>query len=137
MKILVDTNILIDVAQQREPHLVDSDRVLKWCEAHPGSAFIAWHSISNLYYVLRKPLGDAATRQFIAVMLDFLEVAATGTASAKHALALPMGDFEDAMQCAAAVHAGVDYVVTRDMGDYSGSVVPAIRPADFLSQAPV
>lgn len=135
MKILVDTNLLLDVALQREPFLADSDRVLKWCETHPGHGFVAWHSISNSYYLLRKALGDVCARQFIATLLDLVEVAGTGTASAKHALVLPMGDFEDALQCAAAVHAGVDYVVTRDMGDYAGSVVPAIRPADFLAQA--
>lgn len=137
MKILVDTNILLDVAQQRAPHLADSDRVLKWCEAHPGNGFIAWHSIPNVYYILEKQLGDASARQFITIMLEDLEVAETGTASAKHALALPMADFEDAMQCAAAVNAGVDFIVTRDITDYADSVVPAILPADFLAQAPV
>lgn len=136
MKILVDTNILLDVAQQRAPFLADSDGALKWCETHPGHGFIAWHSISNVYFILEKHVSDTFARQFITTMLDILDVAETGTASAKHALALPMADFEDAMQCAAAVHAGVDFIVTRDIGDYAGSVLPAILPADFLAQAP-
>lgn len=93
MKILVDTNILLDVAQQRAPHLADSDRVLKWCEAHPGNGFIAWHSISNVYYILEKQLGDASARQFITIMLEDLEVAETGTASAKPRAGASHGGF--------------------------------------------
>lgn len=132
MKILVDTNILLDVALQREPHLVDSDRVLKWCDLHPGHAFIAWHSVSNVYYLLEKQLDDTSAREFVTTMLDVFEVAETNTASAKHALHLPIKDFEDALQTVAAVEAGADVIITRDRHDYSGSPIPARSPGEFL-----
>jgi hypothetical protein len=64
-------------------------------------------------------------------------VIATGTAQAKHALAMTMGDFEDALQSAAAVQAGVDCIVTRNVGDYTSAPIPAILPGDFLAQAPL
>ena len=53
-------------------------------------------------------------------------------AHAKHALTLPINDFEDAMQAAAAVEAGVDFIVTRNVADYVNSPIPAHRPAAFL-----
>lgn len=133
MKIFVDTNILLDVALQREPHLAGSDRVVKWCEAHPRHAFIAWHSVSNVYYLLQKQLDDTSAREFITTLLDVFEVAETDTASAKHALHLPISDFEDALQTVAAVAVGADVVVTRDKSDYAGSPIPAQIPDEFLA----
>ena len=136
MKALIDTNVLLDVALQRAPHLADSDRVIKWCEAHPGHGFIAWHSISNIYFILEKQLDDASARQFITTLLDICEVVETGTASAKHALLLPFEDFEDALQCVAGVAAGVNVIITRDRHDFAGSPIPARHPTDFLALLP-
>ena len=136
MTILLDCDVLIDVAANRAPHARNSHAVLEWVERHPGSGFVAEHTIANLYYVLRKHPGDALTREFIEELLDFVEVVAAGTPEVKHALALPMTDLEDALQSAAAVHAGVDFIVTRNIGDYKNSPIQALLPADFLAQAP-
>jgi len=133
MKVLVDTNILLDVALQRDPHLADSDGAVRWCESHPGDAFIAWHSVSNSYYLLAKRLDDASARDFIKALLDMFEVAETDTASAKLALHLPIKDFDDALQAVAAVAMGADVIVTRDKSDYAGSPVPAQTPREFLA----
>ena len=135
MRILVDCDVVMDVATGRMPFAVDSVAVLDWCERHPGSGFVAWHTAANLHYLMRKD--DAAARQFIQDLVAFVEVVPAGTAEMKHALALQMSDFEDALQAAAAVHAGVDHIVTRNVADYGSSPVPAILPADFLAQAPL
>ena len=134
MKVLVDCDVLLDVATGRVPHFTDSKAVLDWCEQHPGCGFAAWHTVANLYYVMRKE--SAVARQFIQDLVAFVEVIPAGTAEVKHALALPMSDFEDALQAAAAVHVGVDFIVTRNVADYGSSPVPAILPAEFLMQAP-
>ena len=136
MKVLPDSDVLIDVATARAPFAADSGAVLNWCELHPGNGFVAWHTISNLYYILRPKLGVSDTRRFIHDLLVFVEVIPTGTAHAKHALALPLEDFEDAMQSAAAVAAGVDFVVTRNVADYLRSPIPAVLPGTFVAQAP-
>ena len=136
MRLLLDTDVLLDVAEERQPHVTASEAVLNWCEGHPGSAVIAWHSVANLYYLLRKSKGDADARQFIHELLAYVEVVATGTAQAKHALALPMSDFEDALQVAAAVAAGVDTIVTRNTSDYPSSPVPVMTPEAFMAIVP-
>lgn len=136
MKLLVDCDVLLDVALNRAPFATDGRAVLEWCERNPGQAFIAWHTQANIYYLLRKNQGNALARQFLRDLLVFVEVAATGTAQAKHALNLPMADFEDALQAAAAVQAGADFIVTRNIPDYQRSPIPAITPTDFLAQAP-
>ena len=137
MKILLDCDVLLDVATGRTPFVTDSRAAVKWVEQHPGSGYMAWHTIANVYFRLRKASGDgAAARQFIRDLLAFVEVVPTGTAAAKYALTVQMTDFEDALQSAAAVQAGLDFIVTRNIRDYRSSPVPAILPGDFLAQAP-
>jgi len=133
MKLLLDTDVLLDIALERIPFFGDSNAVLVWCDDHPRSGFIAWHSLSNVYYILRKKQGETATRDFLALALETLEVIPTGTPAAKQALRADIRDFEDALQMAAAVAAGVDYVVTRDVRDYAGSIIPALTPTDALN----
>jgi predicted nucleic acid-binding protein len=137
VRVLVDCNVLIDVIDRRRVQLhPESGQVLDWCERNPGSGFVAWHSLSNLYYVVRKEAGDNALRQFLKELLGFMEVPPTGTAQAKHALGIGMADFEDALQAAAAIQAGVDYIVTRNTRDYRGGPIPALLPAEFIALAP-
>lgn len=136
MKVLVDTNVLLDVALQRPAFFSNSDRVLRWCENHGGHGFIAWHTVSNLYYILRKSLGDGAARGFISTTLTIVEVARVGTPEAKHALHLSLFDYEDALQVTAAVAAGVDVIVTRDEADFAGAIVRAQSPEAFLASLP-
>lgn len=136
MKVLVDTNVLLDVALRRAHFFAASDRVVRWREDHPGRGFVAWHTLSNIYYILRKANGEAPARGFIADTLDHLEVAPTGTPEAKHALHLRTRDYEDALQISAALAAGADAIVTRDPAGFSGSIVPVLTPEAFLASAP-
>lgn len=136
MKVLLDTDVLLGVALARLPHVTASEAVLDWCEAHPSDTFVAWHSLANVYYMLRPKRGAAVARQFIHELLEYAEVVPSGTAQAKHALALPMSDFEDALQTAAAVHGGADYIVTRNEADYAASPIPTKTPAAFMAIAP-
>ena len=66
------------------------------------AAYVAWHSVSNLYYVVAPALGGASTRGFIAELTRFVGVAMTDTEGVRYTAELPMADFEDAMQVAAA-----------------------------------
>ncbi len=128
MKILIDTDILLDVALRRAEFFGDSAAVLSWAEANPGQAAVAWHSLSNLAYLV-KP--DART--FIADLLDFIEVAPVSTSDMRAALGLPMKDMEDAMQVASALSFGARHLVTRNLPDYRRSAVPALAPKAFLA----
>ena len=123
---LVDANILIDLALNRHPHSADAAALLNRLGQEPGRASVAWHSISNIYYIVARPQGDTAARAFIAELARFLTVVPTGTDALRYALALPMRDFEDAMQVAAADAGGVSHIVTRNIRDFAGSPVPAI-----------
>lgn len=127
MRILLDTDVLLDVALDRKPHVEASAAVLKWVQAG-GTAAVAWHSLTNCSYLLK------GGRDFLGKLMKLVEVPAGGTADANRALALPMADVEDAFQAAAAMAWGADFIVTRNLPDYERSPVPAISPADFLGK---
>ncbi len=131
--ILLDTDILIDVALDREPYSEPSFELLEHIESGGERASIAWHTISNLYYIVRPTLGDLTTRQFITELTDFVYVAETDTASIRYATQLPMNDFEDAMQVAAAQACNARFIVTRNTRDYQQSPIPAITPQQHLT----
>jgi len=129
VKILIDTNLLLDVALNRQPFFADSARVLDWAEANPKQAAVAWHSVSNLAYLVKQ---DA--RKFLGELLAFVEVAAGDTATVRQALAMPTRDLEDALQAGAALEFGADLVVTRNPADYKKLPIKAVTPAEFVAQ---
>jgi hypothetical protein len=132
VKVLLDADVLLDTAIHREPFASDSDRVLRWCQQTPHSAIVAWHSLSNLYYLLRRAQDDGRARGFIADLIRFAAVASGGTQAVRHALSLPVSDFEDALQVVAAIAADVDFIVTRNTRDFARSPLRAITPAKLL-----
>lgn len=126
MKILIDTDVLLDVALAREPHLAASAEVLRWAESH-GTAAVSWHSLPNCAYLLKK-----GGRPFLERLVRIVQVAPVGTPDARRALQLPMADLEDAFQAASALAWQADFIITRNLRHYGNSPVSALTPAAFL-----
>jgi len=126
VRILIDTDVLLDVTLGREPWLANSSVTLAWAVDHPGSAAVAWPTVANIAH-----LAPAAARSFLADLLTSVDVAPCTTRHALEALAFPMSDLEDALQSAAALAFGADWIVTRNLPDFRGSPVPAVAPASF------
>lgn len=130
MRLLLDINILLDVAFQR-PGEPASTRLIGLCgSAH--EAWVAWHTLATLAYLVERQLGAAEARSFVEGLLGWAGVAPTTHADAVRAVALPMPDFEDALQAAAAMACGAQAIVTRNGRDFKGSPVPAMTPETFL-----
>ena len=131
--ILLDTDVLIDIALDRRPYANSASELLDRIEHGAESACIAWHSVSNLYYIVAPARGGVSTREFIAELTRFVGVATTDTEALRYAAALPMADFEDAMQVAAARACGARHIVTRNVRDYERSPIRAVDPQEALS----
>lgn len=131
---LLDTDVLIDVALDRHPHSESSSKLIERVERGARRAFVAWHTLSNFYYLVTPVQGDADTRDFIAELVRFVAVAPADTQALRYAVSLPMADFEDAMQVAAARACGARHIVTRNVRDFARSPVPAITPGEALAQ---
>ena len=129
---LLDTNILLDVILDRHPFSESASELLTVIRGYNTEAFVAWHSISIVYYFVSRSLGDTEAREFILDFTTFLSVAETTTDDVLYAASLPMRDFEDAMQVAAARACGASHIVTRNARDYVRSPIPAVDAAEAV-----
>ena len=131
---LLDTDVLMDIALDRRPHSGPSSELLDRVECGPRRAFVAWHTLSNFYYLVTSARGNAYTRDFLAELVRFVGVAPADAAAVHYAVSLPMADFEDAMQVAAARACGARHIVTRNVGDFARSPIPAMTPREALER---
>ena len=129
MRVLVDTDVLIDFALDRQPHASAAAELLELLEGRRADGFMAWHSASNFYYLVAPSRGRQDAREFLVDLTSFLEIAATTTDSLRSAGRLPLKDFEDAMQVAAALACGADLIAARNVRDYARAPIEAVTPA--------
>ena len=133
MIVLIDTDVLIDVALDRRPFAGSAGQLLDTLQERRAEAYVAWHSLSNFYYMVAPKKGSPGAKDFIGDLLRFVDVSPTGTKDVLYAIGLPMADFEDALQCAAAVSCRADVIATRNVRDYRNSPVPARNPQAVLN----
>lgn len=133
MIVLLDSDVLLDVALKRKPWIVHSGAALSLCQRRALAGFVSWHSLANVFYLIKRADGGDG-RSFIAPLLRFAEVTAVGHDDMVLALKLDMPDLEDAMQTAAAVACSADRIVTRNTGDFRKSPIPAVTPAELLKE---
>ena len=131
--VLIDLNILLDVLQQREPFYAASAGILAAAERGQIRAYLASHTLTTLFYLISKDHSPVAAKTLIQEILTFIQVADVTQATIESALTFPMTDFEDAVQLAAALQAKVDYLVTRNIKDYSETSLPVLAPAELLT----
>jgi predicted nucleic acid-binding protein len=130
MRLLLDINILLDVAFGR-PGQETSSAIIRQCGSK-HEAWLAWHSLATIAYLVERQDCAAAARTFVADLLAWAKVSDTTHAYALQALELPMRDFEDALQAAAAIACQASWIVTRNGKDFADSPVPAISPEALL-----
>ncbi|MCB2160695.1 PIN domain-containing protein [bacterium] len=131
--VLIDLNILLDVLQKREPFFDSSAGVLAAVESGQITGYLAAHSMIALFYLLQKGLSTADARAVIINLLQFMKIAPVGQDTIEQALNLDYSDFEDAVQMVSALHCNVNYLITRNTGDFHPALLPVLEPADFLS----
>lgn len=133
MRALIDCNVLLDVGLDRMPWADASSATLKLALHGGFDGFVAWHSLSNLDYLVKRD-GDRDPRAFISELLSFLQVAPVGNADMQYALELEIVDLEDAMQAAAGVACRASRVVTRNTRHFANSPIPAVTPDELLQE---
>ncbi len=116
--VLIDLNILLDVLQRRELFYESSASVLALVETGKITGYVASHSLTTLFYLIKKDRSTADARAILTNLLQFLRVAAVNQATIEQALNLETPGFEDAVQMMAAVQCKADYLITRNAKDF-------------------
>ena len=135
MLLLLDINIILDVVFQRPGEPASSALIGSCNEQH--QAWLAWHSVATLAYLIERERNPAVARELVTGLLSWARVATTGHQDAIQALQLPMSDFEDALQVSAAQACGADYIITRNGRDFVQSPLPALSPEEFFARHPL
>jgi predicted nucleic acid-binding protein len=131
-QVLVDTNVVLDVLLDRQPHVAGSAAVWAAVETGASKGFLAAHAITTIHYLVRKELGAAKATRTVSSILKVFGVAAVDRNVLDAAVHLSSPDFEDAVTAAAAQFAGCDYIVTRDPKGLRGSPVRPLTPEAFV-----
>lgn len=131
--VLIDTNIFIDVLQDRIPFTDNSQAVIGLVTQKKIKGAAAAHSITNLWYILRKTHSDEERRNYLLSLFELFDVVSIDKNRLVAALENSnFKDFEDCLQdeCACAINA--DYIITRNAKDFESSMVKALTPEEFL-----
>lgn len=134
MRIFIDTNILLDVAQGREPFYNEAAKIVAFAHQAEHQAFLSWHSMATIFYILAKPWGSEKTKAYLTDILVWASLTPTSKALANRALLMEGKDFEDDLQSQCAAAAGCDLIVSRNVKDFGSSPVPCLTPHEFLAQ---
>lgn len=126
MKVLLDTNIVIDYALERQPFWQNSEQIFLLLQQGRIVGYISASTISDLYYIIRKQRGHTWTLHFLERLVKFCSVATVDYSVIAMALAANFKDFEDAIQYSTAVSSQIDAIVTRNISDFPNTTQPQI-----------
>lgn len=134
MKVLIDTNVILDVLCNRKDFVEDSVKVFKLCEVKKLTGYVSALSIPNIVYIMRKELDEEKIKEVIEKLSLVFEIVDLKGDDLKKAAMLNFTDYEDAVQCQQAMRIKADYIVTRNIKDYKNSKVMAIKPTELLER---
>ena len=132
-KILIDTNVLLDYLLMREPFYKDAEKIVYDCVEGKVKGCIAAHSVTNMFFILRKNYNSRERREILSSLFYIFDV--EGIDKTKLLFGLQnedFTDFEDCLQMECARSYGAEYIITRNVNDYKASEVKAILPKDYL-----
>lgn len=134
MKVLVDTNVIVDALTSREPWKESAEKIFLMSADRVVDAYITASSATDIYYLVRKYLHSAEqAKQVMGKLYSLMGILAVTGDECVDALASAVSDYEDAVIERTAVKAEMDYILSRNVKDYQEGMVKAILPDDFIS----
>lgn len=132
MNVLIDTNVIVDFLQERQPFAKDSCEVI-FRAALDYKGYVGASSITDIYYIHHQHTHNKKrTEKDLASLLKVFDIIDTTNADCRNALRSSISDFEDAVLVESAAREGIDIIVTRNKKDFKNSPVKVCSPAEFL-----
>ena len=131
MRILFDTDIMLDVVLERQPFLKAAAALWKRHNDGEIEGVVAAITLVNVFYIARKSKGIEGAREAVRTILTTFEICVVNEADLRAALSSPISDYEDAVQHECALAAGADAIVTRNLADFQNSSLPIWSPPDL------
>lgn len=133
MKILVDTNVILDSVMHREPYNIEADEIFLMAAKFETKAYVTANSITDIYYLVNRELkDDKRTRGELFKVMSLFDVIDITVSECKSALKSEMKDYEDALLVECAKRSSIDLIITRNLKDFEKSTVKVMSPSEFL-----
>lgn len=132
MKILFDTNVILDVMLLREPYLKSSALLVAEIERKNLEGFLCSTTVTTIHYLVEKVKGKKAALAQIENLLKIFDVTQVDKLCLESALKSKLTDFEDAVLNESASRAGLDGIVTRNEKDFKQSKLTIYNPEELL-----
>lgn len=133
MKVLFDTNVILDVLLEREPFCEEATRLMAAVELGNVQGYVCATTLTTIHYLATKTIGEKAARTAIGQLLKLFEVAPVTRIVISEALDSNFADFEDAVLTQAALHVGALGIVTRNSKDFENATLAIYSPAALLA----
>ncbi len=135
MKVLFDTNVILDTVLARVTFIENAAYLFEAVELGKIQGFISAMTVTDIHYLVKRHTKSAEIAiATISKLLILMEVCAVARGIIQQAVDLGLSDFEDAVQVAAAMRAGLNAIITRDVAGFVGSPVPIMSPDEMVKQ---
>jgi predicted nucleic acid-binding protein len=131
--LLIDTNVVLDVVLERRPWVEDASTLLDAIAGRRAVGHIASHAVTTVHYIVERERSRAVAGTAVSDLLDLLHVVPLGSDDFRRAVGLGLADYEDAVQAAACLQVGADFLVTRNPRDFKGAPVSPRSPGEVLA----
>jgi predicted nucleic acid-binding protein len=131
-KVLIDSDIILDIATGREPFTIDSTSVLSLIECGYAIGTVSSNSVTNIYYILRKLSSSEKARDFLRTLLEYVSVLSVSHEAIRKAIDSKFTDLEDGAQHFCALENRCDIIITRNGKDYAFSKIEVLEPGEFV-----
>ncbi len=134
MRVLFDTNVVLDVLLNRQPWVKESTAV--WQASGEGQivGYIVASTLTDIFYISRRSADLETAHKAIRLCLETFKICVVDRQALEQAEALSGNDFEDKLQIACAHIAGLDAIVTRDSAGFKPATIPVLTPVELLAQ---
>lgn len=133
LRVLFDTNVLLDIVLAREPWAADAAALLDAAARGEVEGFVAAHAVTTIHYLVERAQGRTTALTAVADLLTVLRVAELAGGDFQRALAMGLRDYEDAVQAAACLRVGARFLVTRNARDFREAPVTTRSPGEVLA----
>lgn len=135
MRVLIDTNIILDYLLEREPFVQDAELLFDAIDSGQVIGYVTATTLTDIFYIARRQTQNVElARQAISTTLAIMVICSVNRAILESAFASGLADFEDAVQIFCAVSQGLEAIVTRDLQGFSSSAIPVLSVRQLLEQ---
>ena len=133
MRVLIDTCVIIDALQNREPFAEDAKTIFLMAANKQFSGYITAKSVTDIYYLTHRTThSDQKSREILSKLFKLFEPLDTDGIDCRRAIPSPVSDYEDAVMIETAEREEVDCIVTRNLHDFSKSSVKVLSPQELI-----